>query len=273
MGVDKPDIRFVLHAQLPRTLEAWTQEVGRAGRDGEPSWCELVYFAEDVAVQQNFVQWANPSREYVFGVYETLRGWGERLQSKELDDLRDELLVKNRGDNRVSIALKWLEVLGVVEGNFEERTLRLTRELDPAELPPSVGSEEKLREDLRGLLAMVSFARERDACRRATLAAHFGLDSPAVPCGACDLCTDAASWQSARLAPRATAASAASPERAAGRFERGDWVRVDGRALGQVLRVEGRGKRVRLWIEDARSLERFHVDPARRTVERLAAEP
>ena len=139
MGVDKADIRFVLHAQMPKTLEAWTQEVGRAGRDGEPSWCEMLYFEEDVAIQQNFVRWANPTLEYLLGVYEALRGWGERLQAKDLDDLRDELLVKNRGDNRVSICLKWLEVLGVTEGSFETHDLRLVRELDPNELPAFLG--------------------------------------------------------------------------------------------------------------------------------------
>jgi len=75
MGVDKSNIRFVLHAQVPRTLEAWTQEVGRAGRDGAPAFCELTYFEEDLAIQQNFIAWANPTREYLLGVFEVLRGW------------------------------------------------------------------------------------------------------------------------------------------------------------------------------------------------------
>jgi hypothetical protein len=83
-------------------------------------------------------------------VYETLRGWGERLQTKELDDVRDELLVKNRSDNRVSLCLKWLEVLGVTEGSFETHDLRLVRELDPAELPSAVGQRREASRGSRG---------------------------------------------------------------------------------------------------------------------------
>ena len=285
MGVDKANIRFVLHAQVPRTLEAWAQEVGRAGRDGGPSLCELLYFEEDVAIQQNFVQWANPSREYLLGVYEVLRGWGERLQAKDLDDLRDELLIKNRGDNRVSICLKWLEVLGVTRGSFESHDLVLARELDPNELPDFVGSEDKLRSDLEGLLAMVRFAAGTE-CRRVTLARHFGLEAPQVPCGGCDVCVDAEGWRAERVRPRSPGkASAASPGaevpatpdgrslgvRASegGEFRRGDWVRVGGRGLAQIVRVDEDGNRVRLTIEDARSLKRRSVDPRKVRVVRL----
>ena len=195
MGIDKPDIRFVLHAQMPRTLEAWTQEVGRAGRDGKPAWCELLYFGEDVALQQEFVNWANPSREYVVGVFEVLRGWGERLAAKDLSDLQGELLVKNRSDNRIATALKWLEVLGVTEGDFETHDLRLAKALDLDELPASVGSPEKLRADLEALLTMMQFSRRRERCRRQSIALHFGLEAPQGNCGACDVCTDAVEWR------------------------------------------------------------------------------
>ncbi len=273
MGVDKPDIRFVLHAQMPRTLEAWTQEVGRAGRDGQPSFCEMLTFEEDVAIQQNFVHWANPGREYLVGVYETLRGWGERLQARDLDDLRDELLVKSRGDNRVSICLKWLEVLGVLRGSFETRDLALVRELDPAELPDFVGSEDKLRSDLSGLLSMVRFASSSEECRRAGVARHFGLPIPEEPCGACDACADPAAWLSAGLRPRPARMPEAvreAPEPGEAPFERGDWVRV-GRRLGQVVRVEGSGRRLRLLVEDAADLRRRTIDPRRKRVVKLEA--
>jgi ATP-dependent DNA helicase RecQ len=266
MGVDKEDIRFVLHAQVPRTLEAWTQEVGRAGRDGKPAWCELLYFEEDLAIQQGFIEWANPSREYMLLVYETLRGWGERIATKEQDDLRDELLVKNRADNRVSICLKWLEVLQVTTGSFETHDLALSRELDPAELPEFVGSPEKRRADLEGLLAMARFAGGGEECRRATIARHFGLEEPGAPCGACDACTSALPWRAAHLAPRASAPVLAERTE---RWQRGDWVRINRRHLGQVVKVEGEGSRVRLVVESATDMQRRTIDPRRDRVERV----
>ncbi len=269
MGVDKADIRFVIHYQVPRTLEAWTQEVGRAGRDGAPSWCELLYFEEDLAIQQNFVGWANPSREYVLGVYETLRGWGERVQARDLDDLRQELLVKERRDNRVGISLKWLEVLGVTEGSFETHDLRLVRELDPAELPESVGSEAKNEGDLLALLGMAQFAREEQEPRRALLARHFDLAEEGLAFG-CDNTEDGDLWRQTHGGSRQLAARGTAEERPGEEaFHRGDWVRVDGRHLGLVLRVEGAGGRVKLVVEDAKDLRRRTVGPRRRRVERL----
>ncbi|MEZ5974432.1 MAG: ATP-dependent DNA helicase RecQ [Planctomycetota bacterium] len=201
MGIDKADIRFVLHAQIPRTLEAWTQEVGRAGRDGAPSFCELTYLEEDLAIQQNFIQWANPSLEYLVGVYEVLRGWGERLATKDLQDLRQELLVKDRRDGRIGIVLRWFDVLGVTRGSFEEHNLELVRELDPGELPAFVGSGEKREADLMGLLEMVRFAGSHEPCRRERLLEYFGLPAPEGPCGACDVCAPACLGGGRRRAP------------------------------------------------------------------------
>ncbi|MCA9003010.1 MAG: ATP-dependent DNA helicase RecQ, partial [Planctomycetes bacterium] len=272
MGIDKPDIRFVLHAQIPRTLEAWTQEVGRAGRDGLPSFCELTYFEEDLAIQQNFLQWANPSLEYLVGVYEALVAWGERLQAKDLDDLRAELLVKERRDGRVLIVLGWLDVLGVTQGSFEERNLRVVKPLDLTELPSFLGTGEKLQADLTSLLSMVRFAGDETTCRRVLLQRHFGLPEPQAPCGSCDGCTEAGRWLAerpvgqGRKSPQAGPPSAGQPE--AGGYQRGDWVQV-GKYLGQVVQVEGQGRKQILVVEGATDLVRRRVDPRRDRVRRL----
>ncbi len=274
MGIDKADIRFVLHAQIPRTLEAWTQEVGRAGRDGKPSFCEVVYLEEDLAIQQNFIQWANPSLEYVVGVYEVLRGWGERLQTKDLDDLRGELLLKERRDGRIGIVLRWLEVLGVTEGSFEDNNLELVGELDVGELPPFLGSGDKRQTDLQGLLTMVRFAGGSLVCRRESLAQHFSLASNETPCPACDVCQDSDVYLVKEHGPRVTQSDSGSGtgsrEDGSG-FSRGDWVEV-GRHLGQVVRVEGRGSRQVLWVESAGDLKRRRVDPRRQRVRKLPSD-
>lgn len=268
MGVDKANIRFVIHAQLPRTIESWAQEIGRAGRDDAPAWCELFYFPEDIAIQQRFIEWANPSLEYLIGVYETLRSWGERIQSKDLDDLRDELLVKNRGDNRVQLCLKWLEVLGVSSGSFETHDLQLIRNLLPGELPEFVGSEEKRKQDLGALLSMVRFAGGVEECRRVSLARHFELQEPGEACGACDVCADSASWLDQRFTSREGEVERAG-ETGKVHFQRGDWVRLGRGELVQVVRVEGEGKRMRLVVEDAGQNYKRTVDPRRVRIERL----
>ena len=229
MGVDKADIRFVLHAQVPRTLEAWMQEVGRAGRDGKPSFCELLYLEEDVAIQSNFIKWANPSLEYLLGVYETLRSWGERIQTKDVDDLRAELLHKERHDNRVQICLNWLEVLRVTEGSFETHDLALVGDVPLDQLPPFLRTGEKRQHDLESLLQMVQFAGDHETCRRVHLARHFAIESVEPSCGACDACTPTDPWIAERAAlrrPPAKSDPVAGPDRAPAPFQRGDWVRI-----------------------------------------------
>ena len=67
MGIDKRDIRFVIHYHVPASPIHYYQEVGRAGRDGNISWCILLYDPEDLSIQEHFIRAARPDSEYYDG--------------------------------------------------------------------------------------------------------------------------------------------------------------------------------------------------------------
>jgi ATP-dependent DNA helicase RecQ len=77
MGIDKPDIRFVVHANIPRAVEAYYQEIGRAGRDGEPAHALLLFNHSDVYTQERLIQSNHPAASMVADVWHALREWGD----------------------------------------------------------------------------------------------------------------------------------------------------------------------------------------------------
>jgi ATP-dependent DNA helicase RecQ len=112
MGIDKADVRYVYHYNLPKGLESYAQEIGRAGRDGEPSVCELLACPDDVPVLENFAYGDTPSREALAALLGELLagGPGDELVVAEYD-------ISTRFDVRplvLKTLLTYLELAGLL---------------------------------------------------------------------------------------------------------------------------------------------------------------
>jgi ATP-dependent DNA helicase RecQ len=173
MGIDKEDIRFVTHAEMPGSMESWYQEIGRAGRDGLPSDCVLLYDEHDLTTQMEFIQWSNPTAEYYGRVYDLLLHRAEEVEAFGMEWIRDTLHPKKRHDHRIDTALQMFDRHGVIEGARERRTPKIVGEL-PAQLLDEDRLEEKLRRDQQKLYALVQLIRH-EGDRKAFIHEYFGL--------------------------------------------------------------------------------------------------
>lgn len=231
LGVDKPDTRFVIHHQLPPGLDAYYQESGRAGRDGLPADCTLLFVDGDRNVQQFFLSGRYPRLNEFLAIAKVLMQPPPDAPAWTLDRLTEHLA----GGRKTAVALRMMHQHGLVEIDANGQlasTEALARDgsLDAV----AAAGEAKALEDRAMLERMVAYA-QGGRCRWRQLLEHLEGTAVVEDCGTCDNCQRLAAHERLAVAPE-SADAIVVPDGA--RFAVGERVRTRRHGLADVVSAD-----------------------------------
>ncbi len=185
LGIDKSNIRFVVHYDLPGSLEAYTQEAGRAGRDGLPAHCVLVYRAGDTRVQNYFLTGKYPDIVEVQKVFATLEYFAPQSDGVSLSDLRK---ISQLPLTKLKVILALLKKAGFIGLRGRSRYALNAEAAHNEEMVLNLHHYETKKTYDQSKLAMMQQYAETSSCRRRFILNYFGENYEASSCGACDNC-------------------------------------------------------------------------------------